>query len=82
MHGEPRGPSGRAALRGSLRTRVIGMRGFLSYHCGDSVLKDELFLIIRLQNQRVLVETLDSTGELDAAHQVNREDNFIFASVV
>ena len=44
--------------------------------------KDQLLLIVGLEHERVLVETLDSTGELDAAHQVNSEDNFILASVV
>ena len=46
------------------------------------MLENQLLLIVGLQHQGVLIETLDPAGELDAAHQVDRENNFIFTGVV
>ena len=39
------------------------------------MLEDELLLAVRLQDNRVLVETLDSSRELDTAHQVDGEED-------
>jgi hypothetical protein len=46
------------------------------------VLENQLLLIVGLKHQGVLIETLDPAGELDAAHQVDRENDFILAGVV
>ena len=51
-------------------------------HGRDGVLEDELFLVIRFEHDRVLVETLDAARKLHTAHQVDRNESLIFASVV
>jgi len=42
-------------------------------HCNrrDCVLEDELVLVVRLQNNRILIERPDSPRQLDPAHQIN-----------
>ena len=44
--------------------------------------ENQLLLIVGLQHERVFVETLDASGKLDSAHQINRDDAFFFARVV
>ena len=46
------------------------------------MLKDELLLITRLEDYRILIETLDSSRKFHAAHQVNREKSLVLAGVV
>ena len=46
------------------------------------MLEDQLLLVIRLQNHRVFVKTLDAAGKLHAAHQVDGEEGLLFARVV
>jgi hypothetical protein len=58
------------------------MRSFLRDHRRDGVLEDQLLLIVGFEHQGIFVKTFDSSGQLDAAHQVNGQDDFILASVV
>ena len=58
------------------------MRRFLRDHRGDRVLEDQLLLIIGFQNQRVLIETLDSARELDSAHQIDGKDDLVLPGIV
>src|ERR1700733_11183860 len=58
------------------------MSRFLRDHGGHGVLKNELFLVVGLEHQGILVETLDAPGKLYAAHQVNRENHFVLAGVI
>src|SRR5947209_758435 len=67
---------------GGLRAAGVGVRRLLRHHRGDGVLEDELLLIVRFEDQGVLVETLDTAGELHAAHQVNSQDDLVLPSVV
>jgi hypothetical protein len=46
------------------------------------MLKDELFLIIGLEYDRVFIETLDPTRQLNPAHEINSEKRFFLAGVV
>jgi hypothetical protein len=46
------------------------------------VFEDELLLIIGFEYQRVLIETLDATGEFHSTHQVYGENDFVFPGVV
>jgi hypothetical protein len=46
------------------------------------VLEDQLLLVIGLQDQRILIETLDSPRKLYAAHEINREENFVLTGVI
>jgi len=39
---------------------------------GNSVFENELFLLASFQNDRILVETTNAAGQLDAADKVNR----------
>lgn len=70
-----------AALR-AWRTPGVRMGALLNYHGRYRVFENELFLITGFENQRVLIEALDSAGEFDAAHQIDREYHFLFASVI
>ena len=58
------------------------MAHFYGDHGGDGVLEDQLFLVISLQDERVLVETLNAAGKFHAAEQVKRNDSLIFARIV
>ena len=60
----------------------IGKRCLLGHHRGNGVLEDQLLLIIGFQNQRVLIETLDSARELNPAHQINGKDYFVLPGIV
>ena len=53
-----------------------------NHHRGNSVLENQLFLIVRFQHHGVFVEALDLSGKLDAAHQVYGQERFVFTSVV
>src|SRR4029453_11518839 len=78
--------SGISGLRGFLRRRAregsalglrrrgrraVRMAALERYDGGDGVLENQLLLIIGLEHQRVLVETLNTPGKLDSAQQVN-----------
>ena len=75
--GGPTGCTGRGRLRGG----AVGV-SFLRDYRGNGVLKNKLLLIIGLKHQGIFVETLDAAGELDTAHEVNRENNLVLAGVV
>src|SRR3954471_17894558 len=48
-------------------------------HRGNSVLEDQLFLIVGLEHDRIFIERPDAARQLPSAHQVNRDDGFFFA---
>lgn len=58
------------------------MKGLRQYHRRDCVLEDQLLLIIRLQYHRILIEALDSPGQFDPTHEINRQEDLIFSSVI
>ena len=70
-----------AALR-ALRTSGVCMGTLLDHHGRYRVFENELFLITGFENQGVLIEALDPSGEFDAAHQIDREHHFLFASII
>ena len=49
---------------------------------GDRVLEDQLLLVIGLEDHRILVEALDASGQFDAAHEVDREEDSLLAGAV
>src|SRR5258708_2598524 len=49
------------------RTLVDGSGAARNHNRGNSMLEDQLLLIVSFQHQRVFVETLDAAGQLDAA---------------
>src|SRR5262245_57639063 len=49
---------------------------------GDCVFEDQLFLRSCFQNHRVLIKALDSSCQLDAAHQVDRDVAALFPGTV
>ena len=81
MDGRSRRNSGCAALRGCLRT-AVGVHRFLGYYRGNSVLENQLFLVAGFEHNRIFIETLDSARQLDAAHKVNRKNNFVFSCII
>jgi len=46
------------------------------------MLENELLLIVRFQDNRVLVETLDSSGQLHAAEKIDGGGGLVFAYVI
>ncbi len=70
------------STRLGLRGRREGV-GWLGNDDGrDGVFEDQLFLVVRFENDGVLVETLDAAGKLYPAHQVDREKSLLFARVI
>jgi hypothetical protein len=58
------------------------MGSLLRHDRGNGVLEDELFLVVGFQYQRILVKAFDAARELDATHQIDGDDNFVFARIV
>jgi hypothetical protein len=58
------------------------MEGSRYHDGGYGVLKNELLLIVGLEHDRILVETFDAAGKLDATHQVDGKEGFILPRVV
>src|ERR1017187_5547395 len=56
------------------------MRGARHDHRGNRVLKNQLLLIVGVQNHRVLIERANAACKLHAAQQVDGDDTLIFAS--
>jgi hypothetical protein len=50
----------------------------VAYHGRDGVLEDQLLLAIVLQENRVLVEGPNFSGQLNAADKVNGDGGFVF----
>ena len=46
------------------------------------MLENQLFLIIRFEHKRILVEALDSPGKFYAAQQVDRDETFFLARII
>lgn len=44
--------------------------------------EDQLFQVPRFQNERKFVETANLASQFDAAHQVNRHVDAVFAQIV
>src|SRR5258708_34749025 len=62
--------------------RAVGMAALERHDSGNRMLENQLLLIVGFQHQGILVETLDASGKLDSAQQVNRDDTFFLARVV
>ena len=58
------------------------VRHLLRHHRRNGVLEYQLLLVIGFQNQGILVEALNPSGQFHTAHQINGEDNLVLASVV
>ena len=52
------------------------------HHGRDGMFKDELFLVVRFQHEGVFVEALNAPGQLDAAHQIDREHDLVLACII
>src|SRR5579862_2425657 len=49
---------------------------------GDSVLKNQLLLVVRLEHNRIFVEAFDAARKLYAAHQVNRQEDLVLPCII
>src|SRR5271157_4191937 len=50
--------------------------GARQHHGGDGVLENQLFLVVALQDQTILIKTADATGELDTTREIDRDQKF------
>src|SRR5260221_3382670 len=76
------GGEGRALGLRRRSRRAVGMVALERHDGGDRMLENQLLLIVGFEHQGVLVETLDASGKLDSAQQVNRDNTFFLARVV
>ena len=58
------------------------MGGLLGNDRRDGVLENQLLLVISLEHKRVFIKALNTAGKLDATHQINGEDDFVFACII
>ena len=79
FHASAGGHSSGAARRMSARRCMERLR---DHHRGDGVLKNKLLLIVGLQHDRILIETLDTAGKLYAAHQIDGQESLILARII
>ena len=59
-----------------------GMERPRNHDSRDGVLKNELFLVVGFEHDRVFIEALNLAGKFHAAHQIDSEESLIFPSVV
>ena len=52
------------------------------YHGRNSMLENQLFLIVGFEHERILIEALDTAGEFHAAQEIDSNHTFFFARIV
>ena len=62
-----------------LRTRMVGPG---DYHRRNCVFENQLFLAVGFKYHGVLIEALNAAGKFHSAHEINRQERFIFARIV
>jgi hypothetical protein len=68
-------------IRGVSRV-VLLLNGSGCHYRRDGVLENQLLLVAGFKNQRILVETLDPTGEFDAAQKVDGDQPLVFTRII
>jgi hypothetical protein len=68
-------------IAGASRGCVMDCRPH-GYDRGNSVLENQLLLIVGFEHERILIETLDAAGEFHAAQEINSNHSLFFTRII